>query len=599
MKTKVYIVILFIIALSLSSAYATTNPHEGYKKQISFPLSEESCADGDLDNIKEILIGRIKKEPFNLTATIIFVLAIIHTMTASYFKKLKDTVQKRYEKLKADGKVAKESHSVTAELLHFLSEVEVVFGLWAVVLGVAIAVHYDWGTFSEYINNLHYTESLFIIVIMTIASSRPILKFFESLMWHVVRAFGGDLKAWWLTILILGPLLGSFITEPAAMTICAYLLAEKFYNIGPSKKFKYATLALLFVNISIGGALTNFAAPPILMVAQPWDWSIVFMFFTFGWKAIISIVLSTVMYYVIFKNDLARMQESFETYQFRTRIQKRFISQEELQHNYDELATIVSKNTKFKSELKAYGNILKERIKAQALRKLSDEEIVKYDIENAIEERFEDIELREVQRIIPGLLTENAKPEYIDPHWDSRDARVPKWVVLVHILFLIWTVFTSHTPALFMGGFFFYLGFFQATSYYQNRLDLKPPLLVAFFLAGLVIHGTLQEWWISPILSNLPALGLNITSIGLTAFNDNASITYLSSLVPNLSNSLKYAIVSGAITGGGLTIIANAPNPVGQSILKKYFTKGISALYLVRYALPPTIIAAICFLVFK
>lgn len=599
MKYKISTVFLFIVLIAIISTFAFAGTHSIEESSSSFPMDEESYEDSELEDIGKILVKRVEKVPFNAAATLIFIMAIIHTMCTSYFKKLENKALEKYEVLKSEGKVPKESHSIGAGLLHLLSEVEVVFGIWSVALGIAIASFYDWQTFSDYINNLHYTEPLFIIVIMTIASSRPILKFFESVMWTIVKFFGGNIQAWWLTILILGPLLGSIITEPAAMTISAYLLAEKFYNIGPSKKFKYATLGLLFVNISIGGALTNFAAPPILMVAEPWDWSISFMFFTFGWKSVLAIILSTLLYYVLFKKDLNTMKEAFESYQFRTRIQKRFISQKELEKSFDELANLVSKNTKYKSELKAYGNILKERIKALALKRLSEEEVIKYDIENAIEEKFESIELREVQRIIPGLLTDDAKPTYFDPNWDSRDASVPKWIICIHVFFLVWTVFTSHIPALFMGGFLFYLGFFQATGYYQNRLNLKPALLVAFFLAGLIVHGTLQEWWIAPILANLPEIGLNLTSIGLTAFNDNASITYLSTLVPKFSDSLKYALVSGAITGGGLTIIANAPNPVGQSILKKYFKKGISALYLFLYALPPTIIAAICFFVFK
>lgn len=82
----------------------------------------------------------------------------------------------------------------------------------------------------------------------------------------------------------------------------------------------------------------------------------------------------------------------------------------------------------------------------------------------------------------------------------------------------------------------------------------------------------------------------------LTAFNDNAAITYLSTLVPGFTDNLKYAVVVGAVTGGGLTVIANAPNPAGQAILKKYFSKGISPILLLTYALVPTIVMALCFL---
>ncbi|MGN0837101.1 MAG: putative Na+/H+ antiporter, partial [Akkermansia sp.] len=137
-----------------------------------------------------------------------------------------------------------------------------------------------------------------------------------------------------------------------------------------------------------------------------------------------------------------------------------------------------------------------------------------------------------------------------------------------------------------------FLGFTMATPQYQNAFSIKVPLLVAFFLAGLLIMGGVQGWWMQPVLQGLAELGAGVTmgiaSI-LTAFNDNASVTFLSSTVPGLQESIKYAVVAGAVTGGGLTVIANAPNPAGQAILGKYF-KGISALQLFLWALLPTLI---------
>ena len=82
----------------------------------------------------------------------------------------------------------------------------------------------------------------------------------------------------------------------------------------------------------------------------------------------------------------------------------------------------------------------------------------------------------------------------------------------------------------------------------------------------------------------------------LTAFNDNAAITYLATLVPNFTDSLKYAVVAGAVTGGGLTVIANAPNPAGQSILSRYFEDGVAPLSLALGAFVPTVIVLLCFL---
>jgi hypothetical protein len=170
--------------------------------------------------------------------------------------------------------------------------------------------------------------------------------------------------------------------------------------------------------------------------------------------------------------------------------------------------------------------------------------------------------------------------------------RAPAWITTVNLVFLAFVVLQSHYPPLFIGAFLFFLGFAQATAPYQAGIDLKPPLLVGFFLAGLVIHGTLQGWWIAPVLGRLAEQPLFWSATFLTAFNDNALITYLATLVPNLSEPLKFAVVAGAVTGGGLTVIANAPNPAGQAILGKYFPGGVSPLWLATSALPPTLIAA-------
>lgn len=588
---------IFIFMVLVLLSFMLINPHTN-RSYNTFPIHQVEYQDSSLESISAIILHRIKVEPFNLIATLIFFMAIVHTMSTGIFKKLSQRAEHNYEKLIENKKVDKHSKSVKAGIYHLLSEVEVVFGLWTIVLGIAMSLYFDRSTFTHYLNSLHYNEPIFVIVIMSIASSRPILRFFEHVMYRIVRLIGESLEAWWITILVLGPLLGSLITEPAAMTISAYLLSEKVFSINPSRKMRYATLALLFVNVSIGGSLTNFAAPPILLVAEPWEWSSTYLFIHFGWKAFLAILVSTTAYYFFLKHDFNEMDEAYEDYKYKRYIQKRFISQKELEESFDELTTIVSSNTHFFSELDNYSFILKERLKDIANSKLSPSEAEKLGIEVAIDEKYDSIKLREFQRIIPGLLSEDQKPPYRDPHWDEREDHVPSWIIAVHLVFLVWTILNSHTPVLFTGGFLFFLGFFQVTSFYQNRLDLKPALLVAFFLSGLIIHGTLQAWWISPVLGNLPPLSLNLTAIGLTAFNDNAALTYLATLVPEFSESLKYAIVSGAIAGGGLTIIANAPNPVGVSILKKHFKRGISPVMLAKYALLPTVIATIIFNVF-
>ncbi len=597
MKKKlisILLIFLLIIVALLLIAYVTNSEFKG-----SFPRSQVSYYDGHMTSVPQILVHRIKAEPFNLVALLIFICAIVHTLMTSYFHRMAHDAEHECEELKAKGKIDKAYQSVEAGVFHLLGEVEVVFGIWAIVLAAAVAIFYDWKVFVTYISGIHYREPLFIIVIMTIASSRPIIKFFEFLTWRVVKLLGNTIEAWWLTILILAPILGSFITEPAAMTICAYLLSEKIYQLGPSRKLRYATLALLFVNISIGGALTNFAAPPILVVAEPWEWDALYMLLHFGWKSVVAIVISTLAYFFLLRDDIQALREPYQHYQYKRYIQRRFIHNTELEESFQQLSTIVDNKLGFSAELEAYSDILKGNMKDLAKKRLTPEELDKFDVEDAIEEKYEDIHQEMLKKILPGLLPEDRRPEYRDPHWNTRPGRVPAWIVLVHLGFLIWTVVNNHNTVLFLSGFLFFLGFFQVSIYYQNRIDLKPSLLVAFFLAGLMIHGNLQSWWIGPLLGNLPELGLNATSILLTAFNDNASITYLSTLVPGLSESLKYAIVSGAITGGGLTIIANAPNPVGQSILKKHFGRGISAGMLFRYALLPTLVAALVFFLFR
>jgi hypothetical protein len=179
---------------------------------------------------------------------------------------------------------------------------------------------------------------------------------------------------------------------------------------------------------------------------------------------------------------------------------------------------------------------------------------------------------------------------------EARRPAVPAWVTAVHLVFLAFTVWAAHYPVLFVGAFLFFVAFMQATAHHQTRLDLKGPILVGFFLAGLVIHGGLQGWWIEPVLKSLGSTPLFWGATVLTAFNDNAAITYLATLVPGFSDAAKYAVVAGAVTGGGLTVIANAPNPAGLSILQRFFPAGFSPGGLFLGALPPTLIMAACFL---
>lgn len=456
------------------------------------------------DSLIATLGDRIAMDPFNAVATVIFVLAILHTFAAARFTRLAHSVQHRADaRSQAAGRPTRPS--VLAELLHFLGEVEVVFGLWTIPLLVAIVAYAGWGRATHYLNDtVNYTEPLFVIVIMAIASTRPVIGFAEAALRRVATLGGRTPGTWWFVILTIGPLLGSFITEPAAMTICALLLARQFYDLEPSPRLKYATLGLLFVNVSIGGTLTHFAAPPVLMVARPWGWDTPFMLSHFGWRAVLGVLGSTVIYFLMFRR---------------------------------ELRTLASRPS------------------------VPDVERPEADGDAA------------TQELLP----------------------VPPWITAIHLLFIAWTVVNAHHPALFVGSFLFFLGFVRATAPYQSEVELKAPLLVGFFLGGLVIHGGLQAWWIAPVLASLSETPLFFGATILTAFNDNALITYLSTLVPGLSDSLKVAVVEGAVTGGGLTVIANAPNPAGQALLGRFFGGAILPLKLLLAALIPTLVAVLVF----
>jgi Na+/H+ antiporter NhaD/arsenite permease-like protein len=143
-----------------------------------------------------------------------------------------------------------------------------------------------------------------------------------------------------------------------------------------------------------------------------------------------------------------------------------------------------------------------------------------------------------------------------------------------------------------------FLGIVTATREYQDNLKLKEGLLVGFFLAGLVTLGSLQSWWLKPLIEGLDGTMLFFGTTGLTALTDNAALTYLGSLVEGITPDLKYALVAGAVTGGGLTVIANAPNPAGVGILQSseaFKGEGISPLGLFLGALMPTAVAVVFF----
>jgi len=409
-----------------------------------------------------------------LAAAILFALAIAHTFSTSYFERLAHQRPRH------------------AGLWHLFAEVEVVFGFWALVLTIAMFVLQGPEATTRYIDSRNFTEPLFVFAIMVIAGTRPVLQTASAVVNWLARRLPlpGSTGAY-VVILFFVPLLGSFITEPAAMTLGALMLSERFFGRGISVRLKYATLGVLLVNVSIGGTLTPFAAPPVLMVAATWGWDLHFMLANFGTKAVVAVLVNAVAVAVVFRKDLAALR----------------------------------------------------------------------------------------------------------PMADAGQTRPVPWVLsLVHILFLTGVVVFAHHPPMFMGLFLFFMGVAHAYERHQDRLMLREGLLVAFFLAGLVVLGGQQQWWLQPVLLGLDSDAVFWGAVVLTAFTDNAALTYLGSLVDGLSDAFKYALVAGAVTGGGLTIIANAPNPAGIAILRGHFRdETVHPLWLLLAALPPTLVAVVAF----
>lgn len=408
-----------------------------------------------------------------LIGAALFAVAILHTFSTKFFEHLAHT---------------RPAH---AGLWHLLGEVEVVFGFWALVLVVAMFATNGSKAATAYIDSRNFTEPMFVFAIMVIAGTRPILQTAMAGVRLAARALPlpGSMGVYFV-VLTAVPLLGSFITEPAAMTLAALILADSFFGRGISSRLKYATLGVLFVNISIGGTLTPFAAPPVLMVAGKWNWDFAFMMSAFGWKAAIAVVVNALGATLLFRKELSQLS----------------------------------------------------------------------------------------------------------PAGSSGSDPVPGALVLVHLAFLAGVVVFAHHPAMFMGLFLFFLGVAHAYQRHQDRLILREGLLVAFFLAGLVVLGGQQQWWLQPVLMSMSSDQVFFGAAILTAFTDNAALTYLGSLVEGLSDSFKYALVAGAVTGGGLTIIANAPNPAGIAILRGHFEdEAVHPMGLLLAALPPTIIAALAF----
>lgn len=417
----------------------------------------------------------MRTETLQWVSAMVFAVALLHTFAASFFERLAHH-QPRH-----------------AGLWHLLGEVEIVFGFWAAVLIVVIFVGQGAPHATHYLAERNFTEPMFVFAIMVVAGSRAVLYAARRLV-EAVSAFvplRGGMAVYFVTLALV-PLLGSLITEPAAMTLGALMLRERVFSAAVSNKLKYATLGVLFVNVSIGGTLTPFAAPPVLMVASKWNWDLWYMVSHFGWKAALAVVANALVTAFVFAREL--------------------------------------------------GGLPKGRTEV------------------------------------------------------GGQAEPPAMVVLVHLAFLCGIVLGAHHPPIFMGLFLFFMGFATAYPQHQDRLILREGLLVAFFLAGLIVLGGQQQWWMESLLRGMSVDTVFFGATALTAITDNAALTYLGSQVEGLSEEFKRALVAGAVTGGGLTVIANAPNPAGFSILRGHFEdEAINPLGLFIAALPPTLTAVLAF----
>ena len=380
-------------------------------------------------------------------------------------------------------------------IFHFLGEIEIVFGLWAILFIFYRVTQFGFIPTLDALQQKSFVEPLFVFVIMVIAATRPIIEAAQALIYRLSRS---SLPLTYAITLSLTPLMGSLITEPAAMTVAALLLKKLVLDHNENdligrQKLLYSTVAVLFVNISIGGTLTSFAAPPVLMIARIWNWDTAFMFSHFGWKTAIAVTL----------NSLLCLSMNFKTLTFIA-------------------------NSKGKTNI------------------------------------------------------------------DSLE-KSPLWIQVVHLLFLALVIFSSHRPLLLIGSFTLFFWFTKLTAFAQFQLKIKEALFVGIFLSGLVVLTAEQNWWLKPILTSLTDFSLYLAAGCLTAITDNAAITSLAAQVHDLAFSSKLAVLEGAVVGGGLTLIANAPNPAGYAIIRDRFKNGgIEPLRLLIYALLPTLIAGAC-----
>lgn len=339
-------------------------------------------------------------------------------------------------------------------LVHWLSEIELIFGLWCLPLFATFVLFGQADALVRYLRSIHYFEPVLVFCVFVVAGSQPVLAIVGRLVVYLGKTLAALTRvpvkfAELFVILAACPLAGSLITEPAAMAVAAPLLSQMIHK--RDQNLLYLIVAVLFVNISIGGALTHFAAPPILMVARPWGWTTPDVFVLFGTHAIAGTILTALLTLLFMRKKVSAM----------------FVA------------------------------LPPERLNWKKI------------------------------KIFP--------------------------------------------------------------------LRFKEGGLIALFLTSLLIFGPMQTWWIEPVLRTLDGRLLYLVSTLLTGMVDNAALTYLGAQVPDLSADSKYFLVAGAISGGGLTLIANAPNIVGLNLLRPHFPNGFDSKKLFVSALLPTFLIALIF----
>jgi predicted cation transporter len=415
-------------------------------------------------------------------ASLCFLCALIHILFASHF---------------ASPTATKQGIGIGTTLCSLFFQVDWIFTLWACLFLIGSTLQQGLSTTWHELTTQDFKEPFFIFAILIVAWTQPLLTLSNSLLLRCSQALPGSgassSLARYCICLTIGPLLGSVMTEPVAMTLTALLLKKHFYSKNMTQTFKYATLGLLWVNVSIGGVLTPYAAPPILLVAHPWNWNLSFLMTHFGWKAIIAIILSTAWVAFHFRKELIALP---------------------FEHSQN----------------------------------------------------------------------------------PQHEQTIPFWISTIHLIMLGLCVRYSHQPPHLFILLSLFILFTRFTAKYQNKLQFYEGCVMGCFLFSLIILGKHQRWWLEPLLKRLDHLPLFLGTIGLTGFTDNAALTYLGTQIPDLPEYSRYLLVAGAVTGGGLTLIANAPNLIGHDILKSSFDAGsMRPISLFLHALIPTIIAGICF----